>query len=109
MESEPWIIATIDIEKAFLQGLSYEEIHARTKEPLREEYFTLPPGSADMLRKVKGFEHFDERRHVLKYLVPGTGTGDAPRAFSMKLADRSDEKRSKLQNSHYRPRTVSVS
>ena len=40
-----------------------------------------------MLRKVKGFEHFDERRHVLKCLVPGTGTGDAPRAFSMKLAE----------------------
>ena len=44
LEPEPWIIAIIDIEKAFLQGLSYEEIHARTKEPLREVYFYFATG-----------------------------------------------------------------
>ena len=84
---EQWILVTVDVEKAFLQGLSYEEIHKRTGEPLRQVYFILPTGSAALLRRVPGFEHYDERTMCLQCLSPGTGTGDAPRAFAMKLAN----------------------
>ena len=47
--------------------------------------FTLPPGSAQVLRTLPGFAHYDESRHCLQCLKPGTGTKDAPRAFSLKL------------------------
>ena len=44
------------------------------------------PGSAAALRKLPGFEDFDERYECLRALKPGTGTKSAPRAFSMKLS-----------------------
>ena len=47
--------------------------------------FTIPPGSAPILRKIKGLEHFDEAIHVPRGPKPGTGTKDAPRVFSVKL------------------------
>ena len=47
--------------------------------------FVLPVGSAQILRQLPGFAHYDERYHCLQCLVPGTGTGDAPRAFNLKL------------------------
>eukprot|EP00959_Pyramimonas_sp_CCMP1952_P144473 3024321-Pyramimonas_sp.AAC.1 len=45
----------------------------------------MPPGSAIVLRVLPGFEHQDESKHFLQCLKPGTGTKDAPRAFSLKL------------------------
>ena len=48
-------------------------------------YFTLPPGSAAIIRKFKGYEDYDESVHCLWCVKPGTGTKDAPRAFSLKL------------------------
>ena len=56
-----WIIATIDVEKAFLQGMTYAEIQATTGEAGRFVYFTLPLGSAELLRQFPGCEDFDER------------------------------------------------
>ena len=50
--------------------------------------FRLPPGSATILRTVKGFETFDESIRCLQCIKPGTGTKDAPRAFSMKLRSK---------------------
>eukprot|EP00959_Pyramimonas_sp_CCMP1952_P415825 8712330-Pyramimonas_sp.AAC.1 len=47
--------------------------------------FILPPGSATALRTLPGFEHYDESKHCLQCLKPGTGTKDAPRAVSLKL------------------------
>ena len=82
---EGWIMVSVDIDKAFLQGMSYEEIHRTTGEPRREVFCVLPPGSAAILRRVRGFEYYDERLHCLRCLVPGTGTADAPRAFPLKL------------------------
>ena len=38
-----------------------------------------------MLRTIPGWEKFDESKHCLKCTKPGTGTKDAPRAFSLKL------------------------
>ena len=81
-----WMFIALDINKAFLQGLTYREIHELTGEEEREVCFTLPPGSAQYLRQIPGFENFDERTEVLKCIKPGTGCKDAPRAFSMKLA-----------------------
>jgi hypothetical protein len=83
-----WPIVTADISKAFLQGVTYEELSKLTGEPLREVNFTLPPGldTLECLRKLPGFEKFDPRMEVLHNDKPGTGSVDAPRAFSLKLA-----------------------
>ena len=83
---EGWELVTLDIEKAFLQGMTYKEMHELTGEPERIVNFSLPKGAAEMLRMLPGFEHFDESIHVCGCTKPGTGTKDAPRAFSMKLA-----------------------
>ena len=80
-----WIIASLDIDKAFLKGFTYKELADATGEKERIVCFTLPPGSARLLRRFKGFEDFDEAIHVLRCPKPGTGTKDAPRAFSLKL------------------------
>ena len=82
---EGWSYITVDIEKAFLQGMTYKEISDLTGEAERIVHFTLPPGSAVILRRIPGFEDFGERYEVLGCTKPGTGTKDAPRAFSLKL------------------------
>ena len=38
-----WDICTTDISKAFLQGVTYEELSEATGEPIRESNFDLPP------------------------------------------------------------------
>ena len=86
--SNGWPIGTADISKAFLQGVTYEELHEITGETLREVNFTLPYGE-DVIacsRQVEGFENFDPKTEVLHCDKPGTGSVDAPRAFSLKLA-----------------------
>ena len=81
-----FMLCTIDIEKAFLQGMSVEEVSEATGTPQEETYFTLPSGSAAILRKIKGFESYSEHTHVLFALKASTGTVGAPRAFSLKTA-----------------------
>eukprot|EP00959_Pyramimonas_sp_CCMP1952_P186670 3903353-Pyramimonas_sp.AAC.1 len=75
----------MDIDKAFLKGLAYEELAHATGDETRMACFTSPPGSAQVLRTLPGFSSYDESRHCLRCLKPGTGTKDAPRAFSLKL------------------------
>eukprot|EP00959_Pyramimonas_sp_CCMP1952_P262359 5485919-Pyramimonas_sp.AAC.1 len=71
---------------AFLKKLlTYQELAEATGEKERVACFTLPPGSATVPRTLPGFEHCDESKHCLQCLKPGTGTKDAPRAFSLKL------------------------
>eukprot|EP00959_Pyramimonas_sp_CCMP1952_P037103 776274-Pyramimonas_sp.AAC.1 len=41
-----WIIASLDINVAFLKGLTYQELAETTGEKERLECFTLPPGLA---------------------------------------------------------------
>jgi len=79
------IIASLDVDKAFLKGFTYKELAELTGEKERTVCFKLPPGSAAILRKIPGFETFDESIHCLQCIKPGTGTKDAPRAFSLKL------------------------
>eukprot|EP00439_Symbiodinium_sp_Y106_P049299 s2398_g6.t1 len=81
-----WKFIALDINKAFLQGLTYREIHDLTGEAEREVCFTLPPGTGELLKQLPGYEGYDERTEVLQCIKPGTGCKDAPRAFSLKLA-----------------------
>jgi hypothetical protein len=80
-----WILASLDVDKAFLKGFTYKELADATGEKERTVCFKLPPGSATLLRRFPGFEDYDETIHCLQCEKPGTGTKDAPRAFSMKL------------------------
>ena len=81
-----WEMCTTDINKAFLQGVTYEELAKLTGEPLREVNFYLPHGSVPILQKLSGFQDFDPLTEVLHCDKPGTGLVDAPRAFSIKLS-----------------------
>ncbi len=80
-----WPLYSADINKAFLQGVTYEELAEMTGEPIREVNFVLPPLSVPFIRQVPGFESFNPMTEVLHCDKPGTGLVDAPRAFNMKL------------------------
>ena len=80
-----WVLCAADISKAFLQGVTYEELAKLTGEPAREVNFYLPAYNMSQLRQIPGFETFDPRTEVLHCDKPGTGLVDAPRAFSLKL------------------------
>ena len=79
------IIVWLDIDKAYLKGLTYSELAAATGEKERMACVALPPGSASVPRSLLGFESCDEARRCLQRLKPGAGSKDAPRAFSLKL------------------------
>ena len=96
-----WKFVAVDINKAFLQGLTYAELCQLTGEDMREVQFTLPPESAELLRRLPGYESFDQRIEVLKCLKPGTGCVDAPRAFSLKLAQYTRDPKIGLKPSLY--------
>ena len=87
-----WDLCTADVEKAFLQGVTYEELSKLTGEPMREVNFQLPMGSIPILQKVAGFAGYDPRTEVCHCDKPGTGLVDAPRAFSLKLAEVTQQK-----------------
>ena len=74
-----WDICTTDISKAFLQGVTYEELADMTGGPIREVSFELPPGSLHMLKQMEGFSDFNPVTEVLHCDKPGTGLVDAPR------------------------------
>ena len=80
-----WDVGTTDISKAFLQGVTYEELAELTGEPLREVNFYLPAYNIPMLKAVEGFEDFNPQVEVLHCDKPGSGSFDAPRASSHKL------------------------
>ena len=72
---------TADVPKAFLQGVTYEDLAEMTGEPLREVNFYLPADNIPLLRMIPGFEDVNPQTEVLHCDKPGTGLGDAPRAF----------------------------
>jgi hypothetical protein len=94
-----WIIASLDVDKAFLKGFTYKELAEATGESERLVCFKLPPGSAMLLRQFPGYEDYDETIHCLQCIKPGTGTKDAPRAFSLKL--RKTTRRLGLKSTSY--------
>ena len=80
-----WVLASTDVPKAFLQGVSYQELAETTGKPLRDVSFTLSRQGNEVLKMVDGFQDFDPTKEVLHCLKPGTGCRDAPRSFSIQL------------------------
>ena len=70
---------------ALLQGVTYHELAELIGTAPHEVNFYLPATNIPILRRVEGFEDFDPINEVLHCDKPGTGSVDAPRAFSMKL------------------------
>ena len=60
-----WPFCTTDISKAFLQGVTYEELSSLTGELIREVNFYLPGNCVSILKQVPGFEDFNEQAEVL--------------------------------------------
>ena len=56
---QKWDICTTDISKAFLQGVTYEELAELTGEKLREVNFYLPANNRPILKQIQGYESFD--------------------------------------------------
>ena len=86
-----WVLASADVRKAFLQGVTYKELAEMTGEPEREVNFVLPKNSVPILKRLPGFTDFNAILEVLHCDKPGTGLRDAPRCFSMKLRKGTQE------------------
>ena len=80
-----WVLASSDVPKAFLQGVSYEELASTTDAPMRDVSFELTGEGLSCLQTLPEFKGFNPRTEVLHCLKPGTGCRDAPRCFSLKL------------------------
>ena len=80
-----WCLASTDISKAFLQGVSYSEIAAETGQPERDVNFDVCSRTVPLVQKLPGFHDWNPVEEVLHCLKPGTGCRDAPRAFSMQF------------------------
>ncbi|CAE7581720.1 RE1 [Symbiodinium sp. CCMP2592] len=80
-----WVIASADVPKAFLQGVSYKELSEETGRPMRDVSFELTGEALRCLQHLPMFKGFDARHEVLHCLKPGTGCRDAPKCFSIKL------------------------
>ena len=65
-----WPVFTADISKAFLQGVTYEELAQLTGNPVREVNFYLPADNIPLLQKLPGFETFDPQKEILP-MLPG--------------------------------------
>ena len=87
-----WPMAAIDVRRAFLKAVSYKELAAATGEQERNVNFELSADIIPILRKLPGYADFDPRTEVLHCTRPGTGTKDAPRAFSIQLARCTNDK-----------------
>ena len=96
-----WKLVAVDVAKAFLQGMTYQEMSKLTGEAEHEVHFDLPAREAEYLKQVPGFEGFDPRKETLKCLKHGTGCRDAPRAFALKLAQFTRSEKIGLQPSLY--------
>ena len=81
-----WILASMDVDKAFLKGITYDELAEATGEQERVVCFTLPPGSACILRSCHGFEHVGESKHCLQCIKPGTGTKGRTQSLLIEVA-----------------------
>ena len=80
-----WEKWTVDVRKAFLTGISNEELAAATREPFRVVNFELAPDAVEIIPTLPGFEDFNPVTEVLSNIRPSTGNVDASRYFGMKL------------------------
>ena len=61
---------------------------AQMKDEVRREVqFTVPPGSADLLKKLPGYENFNSMLEVFRLLRCGFGLKDAPRLWNKLLTE----------------------
>ena len=86
-----WPLTTLDVKKAFLKGVTYQELARATGEPERDVNFELSREAVAALRQCKGYEDFDGVHEVLHMTKPGTGCNDAPRCFSIQLTRATDD------------------
>ena len=54
---------------------------------MREVCFELPTSCIHLLRSLPGYADFDPAEEVLACTKPGAGLRDAPKAFSLKLRE----------------------
>eukprot|EP00959_Pyramimonas_sp_CCMP1952_P373173 7815107-Pyramimonas_sp.AAC.1 len=80
-----WITASMDIDEAFLKGLTYCELAEATGEQGRMARCALPPGSASAPRALPGFSPDDESKHCFIALRQAQAPRTPPRASSLKL------------------------
>jgi hypothetical protein len=78
-------LSTADISKAFLQGITYQQLHEQTGQPLRDVAFSLPQATVPAFQKLEGYANFDPHSEVFRLLKFGTGLKDAPQCFSLRL------------------------
>ena len=76
---EGWRLSTVDVKKAFLKGISYDELAEHMGQARREVDFELSEQAEAVLRTLPGYDDFDPRFEVLSMVRPGTGCKDAPR------------------------------
>ena len=60
-----WPMCTADISKAFLQGVTYEQLAKITGGPMREVNVYLPASNIPLLRQIKGYEDFNPQTEIL--------------------------------------------
>ena len=60
-----WPMVALDVRKAFLKGVTYDELAKTTGEPRRDVNFELTADAAEILRQIPGYEGFDENVEVL--------------------------------------------
>ena len=73
-----WPLFTADVSQAFLRGLTFEQAAKMKDEVQRDVQFTVPPGSAQLLQRLPGYEDFNPLTEVLRMLRCGFGLKDAP-------------------------------
>ena len=56
---------SVDVEKAFLQGMAYRKLSQFTGEPFRDVSFVLPTGSIAALHQLPGYGNFDPATECL--------------------------------------------
>lgn len=65
-----WTFVAIDVQKAFLKGISYEQLAELSGEPKREVNFELDARSVQVLRPIPGYESFNPQTEILHDLRP---------------------------------------
>ena len=70
-------MCAIDVRKAFLKGISDDELARLTWEPERDANFELTKEVAMILRMIPGFEDVDPATEVCHCTKPGAGCKDA--------------------------------
>ena len=70
-----------------LDGLTFKEAAEMKYEVRRDVQFTVPPGSAAILKMLPGYESFDPLHEVLRMLRCGFGLKDAPRLWHKVLRE----------------------